>query len=71
MLRIGEQLHFETMLDKVATYYEKSKVDQQIKTILTIIKPVLMIVKGVFALTIVTAILLPIYSLVNQTGSSG
>jgi type IV pilus assembly protein PilC len=71
MLRIGEQSGaLETMLDKVATYYEK-EVDQQIKTISTIIEPVLMIVMGVFALTIVTAILLPIYSLVNQAGFGG
>ena len=71
MLRIGEQSGaLETMLDKVASYYEK-EVDQQIKTISTIIEPVLMIVMGVFALTIVTAILLPIYGLVNQAGFGG
>lgn len=68
MLRIGEQSGaLETMLGKVADYYEK-EVDNEIKTISTIIEPVLMVVMGVFALIIVAAILLPIYGLVNQSG---
>ncbi|CAN5698239.1 type II secretion system F family protein [soil metagenome] len=65
MLRIGEQSGaIEDMLAKTADYYEK-EVDNQIKTISTIIEPVLMIVLGVVALTIVAAILLPIYGLVG------
>ncbi len=65
MLRIGEQSGaMEDMLQKTADYYEK-EVDNQIKTISTIIEPVLMIVLGVVALTIVAAILLPIYGLVG------
>jgi type IV pilus assembly protein PilC len=68
MLRIGEQSGaMETMLAKVADYYEK-EVDNEIKTISTIIEPVMMVVMGVVALTIVAAILLPIYGLVNQSG---
>lgn len=68
MLRIGEQSGaIETMLEKVATYYEK-EVDNEIKSISTIIEPVLMVVMGVIALTIVAAILLPIYGLVTQSG---
>lgn len=68
MLRIGEQSgSMEDMLEKTATYYEK-EVDNQIKTISTIIEPLLMIVLGVVALTIVAAILLPIYSLVGTDG---
>jgi type IV pilus assembly protein PilC len=68
MLRIGEQSGaLETMLGKVADYYEK-EVDNEIKTISTIIEPVLMVVMGVMALIIVAAILLPIYGLVNQSG---
>lgn len=71
MLKIGEQSGaLETMLVKVADYYEK-EVDNEIKTISTIIEPVLMVVMGVFALTLVAAILLPIYGLVNQTGFGG
>jgi type IV pilus assembly protein PilC len=68
MLHIGEQSGaLETMLAKVADYYEK-EVDNEIKTISTIIEPVMMVLMGVMALTIVAAILLPIYGLVNQAG---
>lgn len=68
MLRIGEQSGaLETMLAKVADYYEK-EVDNEIKTISTIIEPVMMVLMGIMALTIVAAILLPIYGLVNQSG---
>lgn len=67
MIRIGEQSgQIESMLLKTAEYYEK-EVDQQIKTINTIIEPALMIVLGVVAIVIVLAVLLPIYSL----GDSG
>lgn len=67
MLKIGEQSgSIEQMLEKTADYYEK-EVDQQIKTISTIIEPVLMIILGVFAFIIVAAILLPVYGLAGQT----
>lgn len=65
MIRIGEQSgKMEEMLRKTAEYYEK-EVDQQIKTINTVIEPILMIVLGVLALMIVLAVLLPIYNLGN------
>lgn len=68
MLHIGEQSGaMETMLSKVADYYEK-EVDNEIKAINTIIEPVLMIIMGLVAITIVAAVLLPIYGLVNQSG---
>lgn len=71
MLSIGEQSGaMEDMLAKTADYYEK-EVDNQIKTISTIIEPVLMIVMGVFAFIIVAAVLLPIYSLAGQSGFGG
>ena len=71
MLRIGEQSGaMETMLAKVADYYEK-EVDNEIKAISTIIEPVMMIIMGIMAITIVAAILLPIYGLVNQSGFGG
>lgn len=66
MLKIGEDSGaIEQMLEKTADYFEK-EVDNQVKTISTIIEPVLMIILGVVALTIVAAILLPIYGLVGQ-----
>lgn len=71
MLRIGEQSgSMEVMMAKVADYYEK-EVDNEIKTISTIIEPVMMVIMGIIALIIVAAILLPIYGLVNQTGFTG
>lgn len=67
MLRIGEQSGaIESMTGKVADYYEK-EVDQQIKTISTIIEPVLMVLLGVVAFIIVAAVLLPIYGLADKT----
>ena len=66
MLRIGEQSgSVEEMMSRTADYYEK-EVDQQIKTINTIIEPALMIILGIVALIIVAAVLLPIYSLAGK-----
>lgn len=71
MLRIGEQSgQVESMLAKIAEYYEK-EVDNQIKTISTIIEPIMMVVLGFVAIVLVGAILLPIYGLANQSGFSG
>jgi len=66
MIRIGEQSgQLESMLAKVADYYEK-EVDNEIRTISTVIEPALMIVVGILALIIVAAVLLPIYSLAGK-----
>ncbi len=66
MLKIGEQSgSMEQMLEKTADYYEK-EVDNQIKTVSTIIEPVLMILLGIFAFIIVAAVLIPIYGLAGQ-----
>ncbi len=67
MIHIGEQSgSMEQMLDKTASYYER-EVDDQIKAISTIIEPVLMVVLGVVAFTIVAAVLLPIYGLAGKS----
>lgn len=66
MLRIGEQSgSLDAMLEKTATYYEK-EVDNQIKTISTIIEPLLMVILGLVAFIIVAAVLLPIYGLAGK-----
>lgn len=71
MLGIGEQSgSIDAMLEKTADYFEK-EVDNQIKTISTIIEPMLMVVMGIFAFIIVAAVLLPIYGLAGKTGLGG
>jgi type IV pilus assembly protein PilC len=66
MLGIGEQSGAtEVMLGKAADYYEK-EVDGEIESISSIIEPVLMVILGIVAFTIVAAVLLPIYGLAGQ-----
>lgn len=67
MLRIGEQSGaIEQMMGKVADYYEK-EVDNEVANISSIIEPVMMVILGIVAFTIVAAVLLPIYSLAGNT----
>jgi type IV pilus assembly protein PilC len=71
MIHIGEQSGaLETMLGKSADYYEK-EVDAQIRAISTLVEPVLMVILGIVAFTIVAAVLLPIYGLVGHIGVNG
>lgn len=71
MIKIGEQSgSLEQMMGRTADYYEK-EVDNQVKTISTIIEPIMMILLGVMALIIVAAVLLPIYGLAGQTSVGG
>jgi type IV pilus assembly protein PilC len=71
MLRIGEQSGaIEQMMEKLAEYYEK-EVDNEVATISSIIEPVMMVLLGVVAFTIVAAVLLPIYSLAGKSGFGG
>ncbi|HSX16636.1 MAG TPA: type II secretion system F family protein [Patescibacteria group bacterium] len=71
MLRIGEQSgSMEQMMSKTADYYEK-EVDDQVKSISTIIEPVLMVLLGIMAFIIVAAVLLPIYGLAGQSFVQG
>jgi len=67
MLKIGEQSgSMEQMLGKAADYYEK-ELDNEIKAIQTTIEPVMMILMGIMAFTIVAAVLLPVYNLAGQS----
>lgn len=66
MIRVGEQSgQLEGMFTKLADYYEK-EVDNQVKSISTIIEPALMVVVGIIAMIVVAAVLLPIYSLAGK-----
>ncbi len=65
MIKIGEQSgRIDEMMGKTAQVYE-DELDEQVKNISTAIEPVLMVVLAVVAGSMVAAILLPIYSLVN------
>jgi type IV pilus assembly protein PilC len=71
MLRIGEQSGaIEQMMAKVADYYEK-EVDNEVANISSIIEPVMMVILGVVAFTIVAAVLLPIYGLAGNSNFTG
>jgi len=71
MLRIGEQSGaIEQMMAKVADYYEK-EVDTEVANISSIIEPVMMVLLGIIAFTIVAAVLLPIYGLAGNTSLTG
>jgi type II secretory pathway component PulF len=70
MLKIGEQSGaIDSMLDRVATYYE-NEVDEEVKNLSTTIEPLLMVVLGVTVGGVIAAILLPVYSLVGNGGVS-
>ncbi len=63
MIKIGENSgSIDTMLGKVADYYDK-EVDNAIKSISTLIEPVLMVIMALMIGFIVAAVLLPIYQL--------
>lgn len=65
MIKIGEQSgRIDEMMGKTAQVFE-DELDNQIKNISTAIEPVLMVVLALVAGSMVAAILLPIYSLVN------
>lgn len=66
MISIGEQSgKIDEMLGKVAQVYE-DELDEQIRTISTMIEPILMVFLAVVAGGMIAAILFPIYSLVNM-----
>jgi type IV pilus assembly protein PilC len=65
MINIGEQSgKIDDMLGKAAQVYE-DELDEQIRTISTMIEPILMVVLAVIAGGMIGAILFPIYALVN------
>ena len=66
MLSIGEQSgKIDEMLGKAAQVYE-DELDEQIRTISTMIEPILMVFLALVAGGMIAAILFPIYSLVNM-----
>ncbi len=66
MIKIGEQSGaIDSMLDRVAIYYE-GEVDDEVKNISATIEPLLMVVMGVVVGGVIAAILMPVYSLVGS-----
>ncbi len=69
MASIGEQSgKIDEMLGKAATVYE-NELDEQIRTISTLIEPVLMVVMALLVGFIVIAVLMPIYAIVSDVQS--
>lgn len=70
MISIGEQSgKIDEMLGKAAQVYE-DELDEEIKSISTAIEPILMVILAIVAGSLVAAILLPIYGLVNNLNLS-
>ena len=68
MIGIGEQSGgIDKMMGKAASYYE-NELDNTIRSISTAIEPILMVCLAVVAGFMVSAILLPVYSLVDTSG---
>ena len=66
MIRVGEEAGvLDTMTEEVANFYEEA-VDDTMSNLTVIIEPVLMIGIGAGVGFLAVAIVLPIYSLVNQ-----
>ena len=69
MASIGEQSgKIDEMLGKAATVYE-NELDEQIRTISTLIEPILMVVMALLIGFIVIAVLMPIYAIVSDVQS--
>lgn len=70
MINIGEQSgKIDEMLGKAAQVYE-DELEEEIRSISTAIEPILMVVLAAVAGSLVAAILLPIYGLVNNLNMS-
>ena len=66
MISIGEQSgKIDQMLGKTAQVYE-NELEEQIRSISTMIEPIMMVVMAVLAGGMIGAILMPIYGLVNN-----
>lgn len=63
MIRVGEQTgRLDEVLLKLALYYE-DEVDSRIKTIATLIEPLIIVILGIAVAFLVIAILMPIYNI--------
>lgn len=67
MTQIGESTgKLQEILDKLASYYEK-EVESSLKTLTTLIEPIVMMLLGLAVAVMVAGILLPIYNLASAS----
>ncbi|MGE5393022.1 MAG: type II secretion system F family protein [Candidatus Saccharibacteria bacterium] len=67
MTQIGESTgKLQEILDKLATFYEK-EVEQSLKTLTTLIEPIVMLLLGLAVAIMVAGILLPMYNLASAS----
>jgi type IV pilus assembly protein PilC len=68
MINVGEQTGaLDQMLSKIADFYE-DEVDTAVAGLMKLIEPIMISVLGVVIGTIVAAMYLPLYSILNQIG---
>ncbi|HUP25221.1 MAG TPA: type II secretion system F family protein [Thermoanaerobaculia bacterium] len=68
MINVGEQTGaLDQMLSKIADFYEE-EVDTAVAGLMKLIEPVMIVVLGVIIGTIVTAMYMPMYSILQQIG---
>lgn len=66
MSKIGEESGaIDDMLGRTATYYE-NEVDEAVKNLSTTLEPIMMVVLGGIVITVIAAVLGPVYSLVGS-----
>lgn len=53
------------MLGRTATYYE-NEVDEAVKNLSTTLEPIMMVILGGIVITVIAAVLGPVYSLVGS-----
>ena len=63
MIKVGEETgELDNMLGNLANYYEE-EVDNVVKTISTIIEPIVIVIMGVIVLLILVGVISPIYGI--------
>lgn len=63
MIRVGEQTgRLDEVLDRLSTYYE-TELDNKIKSISSLIEPIIIVILGIAVAFLVIAILMPIYNI--------
>ncbi len=65
MVKVGEQsAQLDDILDKLAQFYER-EVDNKVRTLSTLLEPIIMVVLGIGVGFLIAGILLPIYNLAS------